>query len=130
MKLVEAAVYRYLLDNGITEPIYVGVADAESEFPLVLIQRVDTGTIHTKDMSAEGEDITIQVSSASNVSMLSANTLNDTIDTLLNNLKNENVTIEVGNELMIYTIFKEDDRYIYDEENDVHYIHTDYIVSV
>lgn len=130
MRLVEPAIYKYLTDQGITTKMYIGKADHEPLFPCIIIKRIDTETLHTKDQSAEGENILIQITSASKESLLLANDINDSVNDIINNLENQSVQITPTEALIIRTVFKENDEYMYDKEHGVHMIHTDYEVSI
>lgn len=130
MKLVEPAIYKFLLDEGVEETIYIGYATPPITYPLILIQRINTESIHNKDQDAVHEDVILQITCASNESLLLANDMSVIIHNHLTSVSSELINVAPSQSITIKEIWKDNDTYVFDEVNEVHNIHTDYRVVV
>lgn len=130
MRLVEPAIYRLLGAQGVTADICIGVASGKTTFPLVLINRINTDTEHTKDGAAMAETVMIQVTSASDVSLAAANDLDNQVTNILNNYPISTVVMSATDSIVIKGITKENNTYAYEEDTGIYHIHTDFIVRI
>lgn len=130
MNLVEPAIFRHLEDEGVDASVYIGHADVNSKYPIVLIRRIDTETIHTKDKSSQAEEILIQITSASKESLLLANDLDEEVVSIMSSLEDRTFQLSPSQYITIKAITRENNAYVYDEVNQVYNIHTDFLVNI